>query len=175
MAAIANLCRRNSPSFVIEIKFKTMKELKTEIKIAATREEVWRILMDFGQYPSWNPFLIRIEGEAKVGSYLSNTIQMEGNKTMEFKPEVLKVDKNTEFRWKGKVFVKGLFDGEHYFQLQDDGDGFTTLTHGEQFTGVLASAVFKMIGKDTLAGFEKMNKALKRRAEAKGEEVRHAG
>ncbi len=152
-----------------------MKSMETKIRIEASPENVWSVLIDLEKHQEWNPFLISIKGEAKVGSILTNKMQSTEKKTMEFKPEVLVVDENREFRWAGKLFVKGLFDGEHYFILHDNGDGSTNLEHGEKFSGLLSGTLLKMIGADTLNSFENMNRALKQRVESMGEEVRNAG
>lgn len=152
-----------------------MKSIETSIRIEAEPAAVWRQLMDFQSHADWNPFLVSIEGKPEVGSFLKNTIQTSEKKQMQFEPEVLVVDEYKEFRWKGKLFVKGLFDGEHYFKLTALPDGATLLTHGELFTGLLAGALYSMIGKDTTAGFEAMNEALKAKVESKGKESRHAG
>ena len=79
---------------------------------------------------------------------------------MNFKPELLKKDENKEFRWKGKMWFKGLFDGEHYFKLTTDENGHTKLIHGENFSGILSGLILRFIGSDTHQGFEKMNEAL---------------
>lgn len=143
-----------------------MKALKTSIKIDAAPSVVWGVLMDFENYSKWNPFVISIKGKAEVSSYLENKLQLSEKKTMVFKPKVLVFDENKEFRWKGKMFVNGLFDGEHYFLLEKTADGNTQLIHGENFTGVFGDIIFKMIKEDTLKGFEKMNKALKATVES---------
>lgn len=148
--------------------------MKTEITINAPVSQVWGVLMDFEQYPNWNPFLREITGEAKVGTQLTNTIQSNEKKTMQFKPEVLVVEKDQEFRWKGKLFVSGLFDGEHYFILKEE-NGKTLLIHGENFTGLLSGVLLKMIEEDTEKGFHAMNLALKNRVESLVEEVAYAG
>lgn len=151
-----------------------MTTLETEIRIEAAPEQVWAVLMDFKHYAGWNPFLISVEGKPVVGSLLTNQIRLNEKKQMQFKPEVLKVEENREFRWKGKAFVKGLFDGEHYFKLTPQDDGSTLLVHGESFSGLLLSIFMKMIAEDTKKGFEAMNKALKQRVESQIEEVGHA-
>ncbi len=152
-----------------------MKSIKTQITIEASPEQVWAVLMDFDRYPEWNPFLISVKGEPVVGTHLDNEIKTSEKKIMKFQPEVLVAEANTEFRWRGKTFVKGLFDGEHYFLLESDSAGSTTLIHGENFTGMLSGVIMKMIGEDTIRGFESMNKALKQRVESMRKEVRHAG
>ena len=84
---------------------------------------------------------------------------------MTFRPTVLRSDKNREFRWLGKLFVKGLFDGEHYFILTPINEQQTQLEHGEHFRGLLVNLIMKQIEGNTMAGFEAMNQALKERAE----------
>lgn len=152
-----------------------MKSMETQITIEAGPDQVWAVLMDFENYRDWNPFIISIKGSATVGTQLDNELRMNDKKSMKFQPEVLVVEEYKEFRWKGKMFVKGLFDGEHYFKLQSNGDGSTTLIHGENFTGLLTGLIMNMIEEDTLKGFEAMNIALKQRVELTGKEVRHAG
>ena len=84
---------------------------------------------------------------------------------MNFKPTVLKADTNQEFRWKGHLFVKGLFDGEHFFKLEETAEGHTRFIHGENFSGILSGMVLKKVGKATRAGFAAMNEALKNQVE----------
>jgi len=84
---------------------------------------------------------------------------------MTFTAKVLAFEKNKEFRWLGHLFIKGLFDGEHCFQLTDNGDGSTTFRQSEQFGGILVPLFNKMIEVNTRNGFEAMNKKLKERAE----------
>lgn len=137
------------------------KNIETTIRIKATAEKIWNILTDFQKYPEWNPFVFSMEGEAKEGTTLKANIQ-----GMKFKPLVLAAKKNREFRWKGSLFVKGLFDGEHYFMLNENGDGTTTLIHGEFFSGLLVDMFAKTLDTKTKSGFEKLNDALKQRAES---------
>jgi uncharacterized protein YndB with AHSA1/START domain len=45
-----------------------MKELHSEIEIAASAERVWDILTDFAACPQWNPFIRRFSGELEVAN-----------------------------------------------------------------------------------------------------------
>jgi hypothetical protein len=141
-----------------------MQHIETEILINAQPEKVWAVLTDFERHPTWNPFIKSIEGEKAVGKQLKVFIQPPSGSGMTFKPDVLAFDANKEFRWKGKLFVKGIFDGEHYFQLIDMGDGTTKFIHGENFSGFLVPLMGGALDK-TKAGFELMNEALKRECE----------
>ncbi len=142
-----------------------MRNLETEITINASPEVVWDILLDHTAYPDWNPFIIKISGPTQPGENLVDNIKPPESNPMEFKPQVLANEKGKEFRWIGKLFVKGIFDGEHYFLLESAGPNETLFTQGENFTGILSGLMMKMIGKNTLVGFENMNKALKKQAE----------
>ena len=142
-----------------------MRNLETEITINTSPEVVWDILLDHNAYPDWNPFITQISGPTQPGENLLVTITPPDSKPMEFKPLVLKNDKEKEFRWVGKLIVTGIFDGEHYFLVESVGPNETRFTQGENFTGILSGLFMKMIGKNTLAGFEIMNEALKKQAE----------
>lgn len=142
-------------------------EIYTEIIIDASKEEVWQVLMNFEEYQEWNPFIREIEGEAKVGEKIKAEIHPENSKPMTFKPKVLKAEKNEEFRWKGKLFICGLFDGEHYFKIEEMENGKVKFVHGEKFSGLFKGMILKKIKESTIKGFNDMNEALKERSELK--------
>jgi hypothetical protein len=143
-----------------------MKEILTEIEIQAPAERVWAILTDFASYSEWNPFVRRAEGEAKVGAKLHLYIQPSGGKGLTFRPTVLVADSNRELRWLGRLWVTGLFDGEHSFSIEPLGEGRLRFVQRERFSGLLLPMLWKMLDRDTRRGFEEMNRALKLRAES---------
>lgn len=138
------------------------KEISTSIQIKANPEIVWNILTDFEKYPKWNPFITSVKGNPQVGEKIEVHLQ-----NMTFKPEVLVYDKNQEFKWKGKLLFKGLFDGEHRFLLEKNEDGTTTFTQSEKFSGILVKLFSKNLDTKTLDRFKEMNEKLKARAEEK--------
>jgi len=142
-----------------------MLTLRTDIQIAATPERVWNILMDFPAHAQWNPFVRSIEGTPLVGTTLKVFIHPPGGRGMQFRPKVLTVEAPREFRWKGKLLIPGLFDGEHFFLLDRAPNGNVLFTQGEIFSGVLVPMMRKSLEGPTRAGFIAMNEALKRRAE----------
>ena len=80
-----------------------MKNIQTEILILADIAKVWDVLMNFDNYPKWNPFITSISGERKLGSRLTVSINPPGGKGMTFKPTILTLESNKEFRWKSKL------------------------------------------------------------------------
>lgn len=143
-----------------------MKELKTEVRIHAPSKHVWAILLDLDRYREWNPFIPEIEGTVQEGGRLRFRIDPPDGKAMTFKPKVTRVNENRELRWFGRLPLPGLFDGEHIFQLSDVDNGHCHLIHREEFSGILVPFFWKTLEPPTRRGFEAMNAALKRRAEA---------
>ncbi len=141
-----------------------MKKLITEITIKANPETVWNILTDFDKYSEWNPFIISLTGKQLVGEEIIAVMQPPDSSAMTFKPNILVFEKNQEFRWKGKLFIKGIFDGEHFFKLTPNEDGSTRFTQGEYFSGIFVPLFTKVLDK-TKIGFEMMNQALKEQCE----------
>jgi hypothetical protein len=145
----------------------TETSLNTEIEINGSTEQVWSTFMDHDEYPNWNPFLKEITGSTSVGDNIKVTMQTEGNDPMLFEPVVLVNTENQEFRWIGKLFVKGFFDGEHVFTLEAMEPGKTKFVQRENFTGLFAGLFMRLIGEDTKVGFVAMNEALKSQVESK--------
>ena len=135
-------------------------KIYTEIQINATAEKIWSVLTDFEKYSEWNPFIKSLQGNVVVGGTISAHIQ-----DMHFKPKVLTFRPNKGFSWLGSLWVKGLFDGLHSFELQQQEDGSTRFIQQEVFSGILVRLFAKSLNTKTKAGFIKMNEALKWRTE----------
>jgi len=145
-----------------------VKELRTEIEIDAPAEYVWEVLTDFASYPKWNPFIRRVDGEARTGAVLDAYIQPSGGRGMSIKPHVLKVEPGRELRWRGRLFLPGIFTGEHIFMIDGMAANRVRFTQREVFTGLLVPFLGRMIEEDTRRGFDEMNAALKNRVEQGG-------
>lgn len=136
-------------------------QITTQVIINASIDKVWNTFTDFQNYPNWNPFIKSLTGNVKAGEQIKVILQQPGKKPMEFNPRVLVFEKKKEFKWIGHLFFPGIFDGEHDFKLQDNGNGTTTFIQSEKFKGVLVPFLKKMLENDTVKGFTEMNERLK--------------
>jgi hypothetical protein len=84
---------------------------------------------------------------------------------MRFAPTVLEATPNKELRWLGRLFLPGIFDGEHIFRIEALSANRVRFIHEEQFQGLLVSLFAKSLDEGSGAGFVAMNQALKARAE----------
>jgi hypothetical protein len=144
-----------------------MTELRTEIDIDAPAEVVWRILTDFPAYEQWNPFIREVVGVPAAGERL--TIRLDsGSREMTFRPRILEADPPRALRWIGRLGARGVFDGEHIFEITAQPDGGVRFVQRENFSGLLTPVLLGMMLNSTRHGFEAMNEALKARAESRG-------
>jgi hypothetical protein len=142
-----------------------VRTIRTEIGIDRPAAAVWVILADIDTWPSWNPFA-KASGRLAVGETLQVEIRPPGKRPMTIRPTVVKLKPGVELRWMGHLVVPGLFDGEHGFRIEPEGDERCRFRHFERFTGVLSAPLLWLIGDATRRGFEAMNLALKARAES---------
>ncbi|MFB6178519.1 MAG: SRPBCC family protein [Halorientalis sp.] len=141
-----------------------MRSLETTIDIDAPAAVVWRVLTDFAAYPEWNDYM-RVEGTAAEGATLRVAPGPRAGSMPTFTPRVLRAEPDYELRWLGRLYVRGLFDGEHCFTIESLGTERSRLTQAEQFSGLLAGPILRRYGERTAANFEATNRALKQRSE----------
>jgi hypothetical protein len=139
-----------------------MRTIERVTDIEAHPSKVWRILSSTAEYHLWNPFITRLDGHFVQGSRLTVTIKPR-NRPATFRPTVLAVEEGKLIRWRGRLGVRGIFDGDHELSLEELADGTTRFTQRETFSGILVPFVRRMLD-DTEAGFTRMNAALRSRA-----------
>lgn len=150
--------------FVIANKSITRKDIQAEVIINSSASRVWQSLLDFKTYPQWNPFIRNMAGTASPGEKLKAKMHL-GKLTMTLRPTVLVVEPERELRWIGRLYVQGLFDGEHSFIIEPLSGNQVRFIQREEFNGLLIP-FFTSLLKDTRKSFNDMNRALKERAES---------
>ena len=151
-----------------ESRCMAIKELISEIEIEASAESVWQVLTDFSSFPEWNPFIRRISGQPREGSRLKVYIEPPGVRGRTFRPKVFKTQPNRELRWSGRLLIPGLFDGDHFFSIEQLGSNRVRFVQREIFSGLLVSFLPRGLDAKIRQGFEQMNQALKLRMEQAG-------
>ena len=142
-----------------------MKTIETDIKVDTNPDKIWAILTNFKEYELWNPFMIKVAGNAILGSKIEVNIKTINGKKRTYFPIITKCEINRELRWKGKSFLPGIFDGERIFVIEKSGDNRVSFLHKEVFKGLGVKLVGNKLDQDLRESFAKMNKALKARAE----------
>ena len=142
-----------------------MREIRTEIEIAAPPTKVWSILTDFDKWKEWNPIVNQASGVASLGSKLSVTMRGEDGKDgPKYMPIVTILQEPKSFRWRGKMMFEFLFTNDKVFELEETGSG-TRLIHKELFSGMLVPLFWSKFDKHVPSMLKSMNDALKTKAE----------
>ena len=142
-----------------------MRELQTEIEIAAPITKVWSILTDFDTWKEWNPIIKQSSGVATLGSKLSIAMRGQNGKDgPKYMPIVTTIDEPKFFRWRGKMLFEFLFTNDKVFELRETGSG-TLLIHKELFSGMFVSLFWSKLNQGVPSMLKSMNDALKTKAE----------
>lgn len=139
-------------------------QLRTEIEIGAPASRVWEALVDFARYPEWNPWLASVSGRLELGRELELVATPADGSRRRQKVRIVKLEPETCLRWTSKLGFRGLFDGEHYFELTPIDASRTRLVQGEDLKGALVQHMGPRLTA-MARGFVGMNEALKRLVE----------
>ena len=141
----------------------TQREVSAAIDINASRERVWSILTDFPAYPTWNPYIYPVKGEAKAGAQLEVTVHT-GTVPVTFQATVQTAEPPRELSWEGRVIGVAVFDRVQTFTIEEMGPDQVRLTARERFRGLLLP-LEGGLPDDAKQGMEMMIHALRAEAE----------
>jgi hypothetical protein len=127
---------------------------------------VWRVLTDFDAYADWNPHIRRVLGRPEVGGRITIHTQPPGGRTVVMRPVIATWSPPNEMRWRATFLSRRLFRGEHGFRLDPTPAGGVRFSQEETFSGILVPLYARLRLNATRRGFERMNEALRERAEA---------
>lgn len=137
-------------------------EIRKEVVIDASPEKVWQTIIDFENYDRWNTQLQYLGGEVKPNGKLHLKLAVEGTAPYEFKPTISHWEVNKRFAWLAITGIPGVFDGEHFFELEKNGGDKTLVVNREEYRGILSLLMKNLpMMKEAPKGFKKMNQELK--------------
>jgi uncharacterized protein YndB with AHSA1/START domain len=138
-----------------------MKVFQAKIHIAAPAVHVWAALVDAESYPSWDPGMIRIEGQIGLGHQVKFFTKFSPDKAFGVKITAFEAPERMAFT--GGMPL-GLFKSERTHTLTETGTG-TDFKTEEIFSGLLLP-VFAGNLPDLTESFEQFVAGLKAHCEA---------
>ncbi len=138
-------------------------KIETSIKIKASPDTVWNLLVNFDNYNKWNPQM-RIKGKPKKGSRLKVSFRPKAGWMPTFYSEIIHCSRY-RLEWKGKVILSFIFSGTHRFYIKPLDNRNCIFKQREEFSGILLKPILFLFGEKIKNGFKTMNRALKKQAE----------
>lgn len=136
--------------------------LESSIIIPVGSARIWAVLTDLANYGNWNPLMRSVKGSLQVGQKLTIYNKLPSGRMFYAKPKVTVLRENAELRWKSHLYFPGLYDAEHFFQIEELAANKVRVTHGERYTGILVKPILKNTKAEFETVFGKMSKALKK-------------
>ncbi len=84
--------------------------ISTRVVINAPADKVRAIVVDYGAYPSWNPFVVKVAGDMSAGKDVRVTIHPVGQALITGTGHVLASDPD-RIAWSGRLGFPGIFSG----------------------------------------------------------------
>lgn len=139
-----------------------MKGYAVERTIAAPPETIWALLTDAARFPDWNSTVIDLQGTIAHGEKIALKSTMDPQRT--FKLKVTEFEAPRRMVWSSGMPL-GLFTGRRVYELAPAGDGTTTYSMREEFSGPMAPLITKAIP-DMTENFTEFAASLAAAAEA---------
>jgi hypothetical protein len=135
-------------------------EYSAAATINASPETVWAILTNGPRYPSWNPTVVRVDGEIEVGKKITVIATISPDRA--FPVTIAELVPNQRMVWRGGLPL-GLFKGVRTFTLTPNGEGTQFGMH-EVFSGPLLGLIKRSMV-DLQPSFDEFARSLKLHAE----------
>jgi uncharacterized protein YndB with AHSA1/START domain len=135
-----------------------------EAVIAADPSRVWDLLVDLDGYASWNPWVVRAQGQAVPGADVTVDVVLGGH-PMKARHTVLTVVPQREFCWKDAGWNSWFVYGQRCRWLQRRPDGTVLFRQELLLDGPLSGAAGATTGRALRDGMAAETAALKQHAE----------
>ncbi len=141
---------------------KKLPQVYTEIIINSSKEKVWKTLLDFQNYPSWNTFIKKIEGNSDLGGKIKAKMIPPIGFPVEFDGIISRNIPNRTLAWTGYIMTDWIFKPTHIFEIEEKSAHKILFIHREEYEGFAIPFIKFMLPTLIGKGFEVMNKDLKR-------------
>ena len=145
---------------------KDMREISSEIEIAAPPAKVWGLITQFDRWHEWSPIIKASSGRAGLGEKIDITMvgMSEESTGPRYSPTITVFDEPKNLRWRAHMMAPIVFTNDKLFELEETPSG-TRLVHKELFSGLLAPIFCGQMEEGVPPMLDAMNMALKELAE----------
>ena len=145
-----------------------MREIRTEIELAAPLDRIWALVADFSLYPRWNPLFTEAGGKPGKGATVRMTVALPPIDPFTIPVTLEEILPRSTIRWSYRYPVPMLFGWNFDITLEAAGEERVRVVQHSRFTGMLAPLFGFGLGRAVREGAERLNGALKRWGEKGG-------
>jgi hypothetical protein len=138
-----------------------MREFKISVEINASRQQVWKTLVDFDSYANWNPLFLVNKRDFGPGGFL-DLVALRKKSTSKVRVVSIKVDEQMVLS--RHLLHASLIHMDHYFELVEGNKCNTIFTQRWQTSGLLVPLMWGRLSR-AMAKFQRLNTALKQHVE----------
>jgi len=139
--------------------------VKANIIINATAEQVWKTLTDFDNLKSWSSSFQGLQGKFEENGDIEIVFKSPFGGQNKMKKKLFHFENGKSFGWTG-VFLMGMSD-YHTHTLNELSDGRTEFIQTDGLQGGASFLLGKLIEKQMQKGYEVFNKEFKTFVESK--------
>jgi len=140
--------------------------IRAETVIDAPVGKVWSVLVDFENYPSWNPFTTSIKTNFKVGEKVDMMVAMTSKRSISQVEWIKAIEPERKMCWGMTLGAPFLLKAERCQILKSVKGSQTRYYTDDTFSGLLVPLIMLTHGKHVQRGFIKVAAALKAKVEA---------
>ena len=124
--------------------------VEESIIVNASKEKVWQVFKDLGQWPEWNEGVVEakwVSGEpwAKGSTFQFSAVT--GKRKNTFNPIIIESNPESQVVWQGKLWsIKAL----HTYKFEQVDQTKTKVTTREEFSGALLSLGKKFVSEENI-------------------------
>lgn len=134
--------------------------------IAASVEDVWKVLVDLDRYSEWNPFTPHVRSGLGVGDPVELDVVLGPRRRTRSVNHIEVVDEPTCIVWSSTLLGPRLLRTRRTQRIDDLGDGRSRYSTHEVFEGSLAPVVRLASERAVRSGFQAVADALRLRVES---------
>lgn len=139
-----------------------MADIRTEITIPASPDDVWRVLFDMEAYSSWNPLVTDVRGAPEPGGRIRIRLKV-GTLPALWVPVIVETLRPGERLCWSFTLPFRILRAEHCFSLSEEPDGSTRFLDTERFTGLLGGVAGTLMNRLFLDDYRGMDQAIAER------------
>lgn len=139
-----------------------------QLQVDAPPEYLWRVLIDFESYSEWNPFITKVEGEARIGAEINLHVKLDPrlDSIRLWKEMIISLKDNQHLSYDTHFLSSTLFNAVRWQTIRPVEDGTKSIYHTYQkITGLASWPISRTFGDRICAGFEASSRAFKQRVE----------